>query len=66
MSKSKLKICPCCKGKAKLTEVGSFGPVNAKLTIVWWQVQCSRCGLSTEVYLYKKCAIKAWERRGEE
>lgn len=53
-----LKPCPCCRGKAELSDmmVGN---------IVMWQVHCARCGLSSELDDDSEFSVQNWNRRLE-
>lgn len=58
----KLKLCPCCRGKARL--------LNGMDYTEWCftgvprvYVECVECGLRTDLYKTAKFAADAWNRR---
>lgn len=68
MSKSVIKPCPCCGGKARLKQVkyntlGSYG--GAELDKHWYGIYCTQCGLSQprRQYPSKEDAYEAWNKR---
>ena len=54
----RLESCPCCLGKAGLTDM-MVG--NMKM----WQIGCTECGVSTELDEDKKFCARQWNRRLE-
>ncbi|AMO54363.1 hypothetical protein GZ77_22595 [Endozoicomonas montiporae] len=53
-----LKTCPCCKGKAELSDM-----VVAETQM--WQVHCNQCGLSSELDDDAEFSVQCWNRRLE-
>lgn len=53
-----LRPCPCCKGKAELSDMVVAG-------IQMWQVHCNICGLASEPDDDKEFSIQLWNRRLE-
>ena len=53
-----LKPCPCCNGKAELSDMEVSG-------IQMWQVHCNQCGLSSELDEDMEFSVQCWNRRLE-
>ena len=53
MSKEELKLCPFCGEEARVR--------NVQVRV--WFVECGACESSIRIYVSRKDAIKAWNRR---
>lgn len=71
---AELKPCPFCTGVAThwyctangLYVTKFFGQILRGLKAEHSVIVCNKCGCRTKVYLHKRNAFKAWNRRSEE
>lgn len=57
MTDQKLKKCPFCGGKARVTGSESLGTVN------YYYVYCMECNARTDDCAGRQSAIEAWNKR---